>query len=247
VDAPEAFKRLYDGVRFDADPARHDSRLRMVAMVSQLDAKVGEMVAALDETGQRQDTLVVFTSDNGGIESLKNAYVGDVPDSPLNSENDPLRGQKNTLWEGGVRVCAFANWPGVLTPRKCSAVIHAADWFPTLAGLLELQQRQSLGWDGIDRWGAITGSGNAARPKPLCIVHTSGRAMYESNEHGDWKLILRKKGPAELYDIATDPFEEHDLAAEQPDAVARLTALAMKDAAGDLTKLPADLQGVPEW
>ena len=90
VDAPEAFKRLYDGVRFDADPARHDSRLRMVAMVSQLDAKVGEMVAALDETGQRQDTLVVFTSDNGGIESLKNAYVGDVPDSPLNSENDPL-------------------------------------------------------------------------------------------------------------------------------------------------------------
>jgi arylsulfatase A-like enzyme len=247
VDAPEAFKRLYDGVRFDADPARHDSRLRMVAMVSQLDAKVGEMVAALDETGQRQDTLVVFMSDNGGIESLKNAYVGDVPDSPLNSENDPLRGQKNTLWEGGVRVCAFANWPGVLAPRKCAAVIHAADWFPTLAGLLELAQGQSLGWDGIDRWGAITGAGDAVRPKPLCIVHASGRAIYESNEDGDWKLIRRKKGPAELYDLAADPFEEHDRSAEYPDVVARLTALAAADAAGDLTKLPADLQGVPEW
>ena len=247
VDAPEAFKQLYDGVRFDADSVRHESRLRMAAMVSQLDAKIGEFIAALDETGQRRDTLVVFTSDNGGIESLKNAYVGDVPDSPLNSENDPLRGQKNTLWEGGVRVCAFANWPGVLRSRKCQAVIHAADWFPTLAGLLGLQQGQDLGWDGIDRWAAITGTGGTARPTPLCIVHASGRAVYESDESGDWKLIVRKKGPAELYDLAADPFEQRDCAAEQPAVMERLTAVAARDAAGDFSELPADLQGVPEW
>jgi arylsulfatase A-like enzyme len=245
VDAPEAFKRLYDGVRFDSDPARHDSRLRMAAMVSQLDAKVGEMVAALDATDQRENTLVIFTSDNGGVESLKNAYVGDVPDSPLNSENDPLRGQKNTLWEGGVRVCAFASWPGVLTPRKCPAVIHAADWFPTLAGLLELRQAQSLGWDGIDRWTAITGTGEAARPQPLCIAHNSGRAVYESHRDGDWKLILRKKGPALLYDLASDPYERHDLAGEQPQVVERLRAFAKADARADVTNLPADLRGTP--
>ena len=245
LDAPEACKRLYDGVRFDADPVKHDSRLRLAAMVSQLDAKVGELVAALDETGQRQDTLIVFTSDNGGIESLKNAYVGDVPDSPLNSENDPLRGQKNTLGEGGVRVCAFANWPGVLAPRKCPAVIHAADWFPTLAGLLELQEGQSLGWDGIDRWAAIAGSGAAARLKPLCIVHASGRAVYESDRDGDWKLIVRKKGPAELYDLAADPFETKNLAADQPAVVERLTAIAAADAARDVTDLPEDLRDVP--
>jgi arylsulfatase A-like enzyme len=245
VDAPEAFKRLYDGVRFDPDPARHDSRLRLAAMVSQLDAKVGEMVAALGETGQRQDTLVVFMSDNGGIESLKNAYVGDVPDSPLNSENDPLRGQKNTLWEGGVRVCAFANWPGVLAPRKCPAVIHAADWFPTLAGLLELRQAQSLGWDGIDRWGVITGADDAARSKPLVIVHASGRAVYESDRGRDWKLIVRKKGPAELYDLGADPFETKNLAAEHPEVVERLAALAAADAAGDLTAGPEDLMDMP--
>jgi arylsulfatase A-like enzyme len=245
VDAPEAYKRLYDGVRFDADPVKHDSRLRLAAMVSQLDAKVGELVAALDETGQRQDTLIVFTSDNGGIESLKNAYVGDVPDSPLNSENDPLRGQKNTLWEGGVRVCAFATWPGVLAPRKCPAVIHAADWFPTLAGLLELEGGQSLGWDGIDRWAAIAGSGAAARPKPLCIVHASGRAVYESDRDGDWKLIVRKKEPAALYDLAADPFETKNLAADQPAVVERLTAIAAADAARDVTDLPEDLRDVP--
>ena len=245
VDAPEEFKQRYEGVRFDPDSAKHDSRLRLAAMISQLDAKIGEFVAALDETGQRNDTLVVFTSDNGGIESLKNAYVGDVPDSPLNSENAPLRGQKNTLWEGGVRVCAFATWPGVLAPRKCAAVIHAADWFPSLAALLELQEGQSLGWDGIDRWGAITGAGDATRPKPLCIVHPGGRAVYQSDRDGDWKLIVHKKGPAELYDLTADPFEKHDRATDQPAVVERLSAIAAADAARDVTDLPEDLRDVP--
>ncbi len=245
VDAPDEFKRRYEGVRFDADSAKHDSRLRLAAMISQLDAKIGEFVAALDETGQRQDTLIVFTSDNGGIESLKNAYVGDVPDSPLNSENAPLRGQKNTLWEGGVRVCAFVNWPGMLAPRKCPAVIHAADWFPSLAAMLELQEGQSLGWDGIDRWAAIAGTGDAARPKPLCIVHPSGRAVYQSDRDGDWKLIVCKKGPAELYDLAADPFEKHDRVADQPAVVERLSAIAAADAARDVTDLPEDLRDVP--
>ena len=67
VDAPEEFKRLYDGVKFHDDPAKQDSRLRMAAMISQLDAKVGQFVDALERTGQRDNTLIVFTSDNGGI------------------------------------------------------------------------------------------------------------------------------------------------------------------------------------
>ena len=241
VDTPAEFKRLYDGVTFHADPAMQDSRLRMAAMVSQLDAKIGEFVAALDETGQRNDTLIVFTSDNGGIESLKNVYVGEVPDSPLNSENDPLRGQKNTLWEGGVRVCAFANWPGVLEPGKCAAVIHAVDWFPTLAGLLGLDPPRGLDWDGLDRWGAVTRSGDARRPKPLCIVHPSGRAVYD----GDWKLIVSGKGEKQLFALGADPFEKSDVAADHPDVVDRLAAIAADDAARDLRDLPPDLRDTP--
>ncbi|MFM7206279.1 MAG: arylsulfatase B [Planctomycetaceae bacterium] len=238
VDAPDEFKRLYDGVRFDADPARHDSRLRLAAMVSQLDASIGRFVAALDETGQRTNTLIVFTSDNGGIESLENHYVGNVADSPLNSENHPLRGQKNTLWEGGIRVCAFANWPGRLAPRTCSAVIHVADWFPTLAGLVGWRSPGDPAWDGLDRWDAIAGvPGAEPRPRPVCIVHTSGRAVV-----GDrWKLIARKKDPPLLFDLAA-PYETSDLAADRPAQVENLMAVAKADAARDLVDLPADLR-----
>jgi arylsulfatase A-like enzyme len=240
VDAPERFKRLYDGVRFHEDPAKQDSRLRLAAMVSQLDDSLGRFAAALDETGQRGDTLVIFTSDNGGIESLKNAYVGDVADSPLNSENDPLRGQKGTLYEGGVRVCAFANWPGTLAPRRCTGMIHAADWFPTIAGLVGWRPPEALAWDGINRWATIVGRGDD-RPRPLCIVHPSGRAVFD----GPWKLIARPKKPPELYDLAADPSERRNLAADHPDVAARLQAMATEDASRDVTELPADLRAVP--
>lgn len=244
VDAPDEFKRLYDGIRFDDDPAKHDSRLRLAAMISQLDASIGRLVAALDESGQRRDTLVVFTSDNGGIESLENHYVGTVPDSPLNSENAPLRGEKNTLWEGGMRVCAFANWPGRLEPHTCTAVIHVADWFPTIARLVGWSPPQAPAWDGLDRWAAITGEPEAhRRPRPVCVVHQSGRAVI-----GDrWKLIVldkkkkREESP-QLYDLLADPYETTDLAAHEPAVVAEYLAVAEADAALDLAHVPADLR-----
>ena len=247
VDAPDDFKRLYDGIRFDDDPAKHDSRLRLAAMVSQLDASIGRLVAAIDETGQRRDTLIVFTSDNGGIESLENHYVGTVPDSPLNSENAPLRGQKNTLWEGGMRVCAFANWPGRLEPRKCTAVMHVADWFPTIARLVGWSPPQAPAWDGLDRWAAIAGEPEAhSRPRPVCVVHPTGRAVI-----GDlWKLIVldtekKREGSLQLYDLLADPFETTDRAAQEPAVVAEYLAIAEADAALDLTDVPADLHDAP--
>jgi arylsulfatase A-like enzyme len=242
VDAPEEFKRRYDGVRFHDDPAKHDSRLRLAAMVSQLDDSVGRLVQALDETNQRRNTLIVFTSDNGGIESLENHYVGTVPDSPLNSENDPLRGQKNSLWEGGMRVCAFANWPGRLAPRTSAAVIHIADWFPTIARLVGYRPPADVVWDGVDRWDAIAGAADAApRPKPVCIVHQTGRAVV-----GDrWKLIARRQGPPLLFDLAADPFETTNLADRHADVVATHLAIAEADAALDVRDLPDDLKDSP--
>ncbi|MBL9123805.1 MAG: arylsulfatase [Planctomycetaceae bacterium] len=241
VDAPEEYKRLYEGIKFDEDPARHDSRLRMAAMVAQLDAKVGEFVAALDRTGQRDNTLIVFTSDNGGIESLKNAYVGTVGDSPLNSENDPLRGQKNQLFEGGTRVCAFANWPGKLAPRRHAAPLHVVDWFPTIANLVGYPPAADLAWDGVDQWPALTG--NAARPGPrtIYIAMKGGQSL----RHGDWKLIRAAKSDPQLFNIATDPYEQHNVIADHPEIAADLQARLSEQQALDQPKLPADLAGLP--
>ncbi len=241
VDAPDEYKRLYDGVKFHDDPEKQDSRLRLAAMTSQLDAKVGAFVAALERTGQREKTLVVFTSDNGGIESLKNAYVGDVGDSPLNSENDPLRGEKNTLYEGGVRVCAFANWPGRLAARKHTTPMHVADWFPTIAHLTGYQPHQDLAWDGKNQWPALTGSAGDMRPRTIYIAMQQGHAL----RLGDWKLIVPAKGKPELFNLANDPYEKHNLAATEPERVTVLQRLLTEEQAKDDLVLPADLEGLP--
>lgn len=242
VDAPEEYKRLYDGVKFHDDPAKHDSRLRMAAMVSQLDAKIGAFVAALDETGQRGNTLIVFTSDNGGIESLKNDYVGSVGDSPLNSENDPLRGQKGTLYEGGIRVCAFASWPGKLAPRKLAAPMHAVDWLPTIAELVGYKPSTDLKWDGLSRWSALSGPNENPKQRTIYIATTKGHALLR----GNLKLIQSKQGPAELYDLGTDPYEKSDLAATKPLELAELQRLLAEQIAQDDPKLPPDLVGLPK-
>jgi arylsulfatase A-like enzyme len=241
VDAPPQYKEIYAGVNFHPEPVKHESRLRMAAMVSQLDAKIGEFVSALERTGQRERTLIVFTSDNGGIESLKNAYVGTVPHSPLNSENDPLRGQKNTLYEGGIRVCAFANWPGRLAPGKVKAPLYVGDWVPTVANLAGVRPEGDHAWDGLDRWKVLTGEDVNPAPRTIYIAHPQGQALL----HGDWKIIRQKTQPPQLFDLAKDPYEKEDLASAQPDKLGELTDLLDAPLAKDNPVLPADLKGLP--
>jgi arylsulfatase A-like enzyme len=243
VDAPAEFKRIYDGMKFHDDPVLQESRLRMAAMVAQLDAKVGQFVAALERTAQRDNTLIIFSSDNGGIESLQNSYVGNVGHSPLNSENDPLRGQKNTLYEGGIRVCAFANWPGKLAPRKFTAPLHAVDWFPTIAALVGYQPKTDLKWDGINQWPALTDTSAASEPRTIYIaMQNGGRAL----RHGGWKLIAPAKGAPQLFNLAVDPYEKNNLAQTEKERLTSLQELLAEQQALDNPKLPEDLVGLPK-
>jgi len=242
VDAPAEYKALYDGVTFHADPEKQDSRRRMAAMISQLDAKIGEFVRALEETGQRERTLIVFTSDNGGIESLKNAYVGDVGHSPLNSENDPLRGQKATLFEGGIRVCAFANWPGVLKPRVVNTPMHAVDWFPTLAAVAGYTPPTDLKWDGINQWPRLTESAPEDPEREIYIAAAGGRALRV----GDWKLIARKNAEPMLFHLGNDPYEKRDLSPRESARLQQMQERLARQAALDLPKTPDDLKGLPQ-
>jgi arylsulfatase A-like enzyme len=241
VDAPEEYKNLYEGVKFHDDPVLHESRLRMAAMISQLDAKIGAFVRHLDESQQRANTLIIFTSDNGGIESLKNAYVGNVPHSPLNSENDPLRGQKATLYEGGTRVCAFVNWPGVLKPQKYSTAMHCVDWFPTIAELTGYSPEASLKLDGISQWSYLMNATANSTPRTIYIA-TSGASSVRS---GDWKLIWSKQKKPQLFNIALDPFEKENLASKESEKLSELQLLLTAEFGKDNTVLPEDLKGLP--
>ena len=243
VDAPEEFKKLYDGVKFHDDPVKHESRLRMAAMVAQLDAKIGQFVSVLEKTGQRGNTLIIFTSDNGGVESLKNNYVGNVGHSPLNSENDPLHGQKNTLYEGGTRVCAFANWPGKLKPQKFTTPMHAVDWLPTIATIVGCEPKTDLRWDGVNQWPALSAASKDREQRTIYIAMQKGSA---SLRHGDWKLIAEAKGEPQLFNIATDPYEKTDLMKTEPAKLADLQKLLAEQRAKDDPNLPEDLKGLPK-
>jgi arylsulfatase A-like enzyme len=212
-------------------------------MISQLDAKIGQFVAELDKTGQRENTLILFTSDNGGIESLKNDYVGTVGHSPLNSENDPLRGQKNTLYEGGIRVCAFAHWPGKLAPQKFRTPMHVVDWFPTIASLVGYESKEDLKWDGINQWPALTGAVKSREDRTIYIAMQNGARAVR---HGDWKLIVAADGKTQLFDLASDPYEKKDLASAEPARVTDLEKLVAEHKAKDNPKLPEDLVGLPK-
>lgn len=126
-----------------------------------------------------------------------------------------MRGYKDQLYEGGVRVPAFANWPGVLKPNKLTAPLHVADWMPTLTKLAGWQRQADVKFDGLDIWSALTGADAKPVARTVYIPHWTGAAVY----HGDWKLIQLKDQNAkpELFNLGTDPYEKTDLAAAEPE------------------------------
>lgn len=106
-------------------------RRTYAGMVAAMDEAIGQVVAALEETGLRQNTLIVFSSDNGG------------PSPGRVTTNGPLRAGKGTIYEGGIRVCALANWPGHIPVGTVTEPIHTVDWYPTLLALGGATLKQS--------------------------------------------------------------------------------------------------------
>lgn len=148
-------------------------------------------------------------------------YKGRYADKPhtVLGDNRPLRGWKGELYEGGIRVPALANWPGVLTPGSLTSPVHIVDWMPTLCTLVGYSAEKDLKWDGKDIWPAICGQAADAEPRPLYWKSPNASAI----RHGNWKLIVgRQKKDAELYDLAADPYEKTDLASQHPDRVSDL-------------------------
>ena len=189
-------------------------RLRVyAAMIHALDRSVGRVMDKLEAEGLADNTIIVLSSDNGGA-----GYV-DLPEI-----NSPYRGWKITLFEGGVRVPMFVKWPAQIAPGTVvdTPVAHI-DLLPTLASAAGAPLPTDRVIDGRNILPAATGEGNIERPDDA-LFWSSG--SYRVVRAGDWKLQTdRLQEKVWLFDLATDPTEQTNLADTEPSKVAELQAL----------------------
>lgn len=175
------------------------------AMVDALDNVIGRILEALDDEGLRQQTLVVFLSDNGADQSGRNV---------------PWRSGKGSVYEGGIRLSCLMRWPGVITADSQSRQpITTQDLFPTLISAANVRMPDSTKVDGQDLWPAIQ-TGRLTDRGPFLIA--AGQAAVFD---GDWKLIEFSDGTTSLFDLSQDPGESRDLNRERMDIATRLQAM----------------------
>jgi arylsulfatase A-like enzyme len=230
LDEPPQWTARYEGRIAEL------SRRWYAASVTHMDHGIGRIVAALDRRGLRQNTLLVFVSDNGGQRSWSSdtEYEGRYRDRPhpVLGNNLPLRGWKGDVYEGGIRVPAVASWPGVLPAGLSEVPLHIVDWMPTLCALTGCTPGKDLAWDGTNVWPALCGETTAMESRSFYWRTPNAFAV----RRGDWKLIAGKGGQgAQLYDLASDPYETKDLARQHPERVAELQALLKEYTAKDRT------------
>lgn len=225
LQAPEKYKDLYD-------KNWPNNRRTYAGMITAMDEAVGRIMGAVEARGWRTNTLIVFSSDNGG------------PNPGRLTRNGPFRAGKGTLYEGGVRVSAFANWPGQIKSNTVvNAPLHIVDWYPTLLNLAGAKTEQKLPVDGRDMWKTIT----SGAPSPHDAILINATPQKGALRAGDWKLVVNgqvaesadgddgdapptadKQNTAspssELFNLAKDPGEKENVAAKYPDKVRELRA-----------------------
>jgi arylsulfatase A-like enzyme len=197
------------------------------ASIMHMDDAVGRIIEALSRAGRRENTLLVFTSDNGGSTAENNdlKYPDDnCPNGKLTGNNLPLRGRKGDVHEGGTRVPTIVSWPARAKPGKVETPVQITDWMPTFCALAGYQPASDLNWDGTDLT-AVLLKHEPLPARPLYTVGPGWRAR--SLRYGDWKLIVQGQGEGakvELFNIASDPGESKNLAETQPQQAAEMLA-----------------------
>ncbi len=184
-------------------PPRYGELDVRAAMLKCMDDAVGRIVQAVDDHGFKDNTLVIFTNDNGPV---------------LEAMSKPFRGAKNTTYEGGVRVPCLLRWPGkTQADSRNDGMMFVADWFSTLVTLAGGSLKQERPLDALDMTDMLFA--NKESPRDEIIFEVSGSVRVPTIRKGDYKLM----GDL-LYNIATDPHEKTNIAAEHPEIVARLKA-----------------------
>jgi arylsulfatase A-like enzyme len=201
---------------------------RLRGVLVEMDRQVGRLLDALRERKNNRPTLVLFLGDNGPLPTFKRQRTAG------------LRGSKLSLYEGGIRVPCIAWGPGLVLAGVTNetTVFAAADLFPTFATLCRCEPPKEYKSDGEDLSAALLGK-TPKRTRPLfweygrndkAFAYPAGkdRSPNVAVRDGDWKLLVKADGTgAELYDLAADPNEAKDLAADRPDAVKRLSDSAL--------------------
>ena len=201
-----------------------------LAVVHHLDSAIGKVIQRLDETGQRENTLIFFSSDNGPqVNWNGNSYPSDLRLTNFN-QAIPFRGSKTHVYEGGMRVPAFVNWKGTITPKQISSVQHIIDWIPTIAGILNAELQIPENQPALD------GQDFSSQLLKNDMVKSTAREIYGihrvtpdkwSLRFGNWKIVrYGKREPTlnswELYNLATDPKESENVAKNHPEKVKEL-------------------------
>lgn len=197
-------------------------RAAYAAMISRLDRYVGNLLKLLDELGLAENTIVVFSSDNG------TTHLGEEVDYEFFESVGELRGLKGSLYEGGVRVPCIVRWPGHVQPGSTTDRISGfEDWLPTLVQIADGAKTVPAEVDGISLVPTLEGKQQKARP--FLYREFAGYGGQQSIRVGDWKAVrqnvARGKLVTELYNLANDVSEKHNVAADHPDVVARLEKL----------------------
>jgi arylsulfatase A-like enzyme len=203
------------------------------AMVTRQDKEIGRVLAALDEDRLSEQTIVVFFSDHGATFEAGNQGTSAALDS-----NRPFRGQKRTLWEGGMRVPGVVRWPGRIAAGTVSNTpTHAIDLLPTL--LAAADGKPETGWkvDGFNQLPVWLGKEPPVERTLFWEWRSEGYHQLAAMR-GDWKLVVTGANPPELFNVETDLAERRSRAAEQPELLARLKEDLTKWLATERTDAP---------
>jgi hypothetical protein len=216
--------------RFRQKPAAGGHReATYAAMIASVDESVGRIVARLDELNLAEKTLVIFTSDNGGVGGYRGAGV----DARSVTDNAPLHGGKGMLYEGGIRVPYIFRWPGVIKEGAvCDEPIASVDLFPTLLEIAAAEKPEGQVLDGTS-YLALLKSGGAAGERPALYWHFPGYLGGRNGSwrttpagairDGDWKLLeFFEDGHRELYNLRDDPGESHNRGDKEHEKTAEL-------------------------
>jgi arylsulfatase A-like enzyme len=202
LQAPEKY---VERVKDIADATRRS----YAAMVAAMDDAIGVVLEKLRSTGLERDTLLVFLSDNGG------------PGGVTHASNAPLRGNKGSVLEGGIRVPLLVRWPARLPAGKtCDEPVISLDIFPTAVAAASCRLPADLKLDGVNFLPHIEGQASGP-PHERLFWRTGGGAAMAVRE-GRFKVVRTGEKPPELYDLKEDIGEAKDLASDKPDVVARL-------------------------